>query len=126
MDTIEEEARQKVKEARKSAWNAFQEHMLKDREELNTIFSALIEENQKPDPLTSLQAQLTESKEILRNEIFTIARKALRLIKDSDSSASNKLREWISNGLAENRERIGSHLYSNSNMSALNVKESLP
>ncbi len=126
LDTIEEEARQKVKEARKSAWNAFQEPMLKDREELNTIFSALIEENQKPDQLTSLQAQLTESKEILRNEIFTIARKALRLIKDSDSTASNKLREWISNGLAENRERIGSHLYSNSNMSALNVKESLP
>ncbi|MFQ5334791.1 MAG: thiamine pyrophosphate-dependent enzyme, partial [Flavobacteriales bacterium] len=126
LDTIEDEAKQRVKEAKKAAWKAYQQPLLKEREEVNSILINLLEEGNSKIELEAIQKELMAGGDLMRKDIFSAARKAYRLLHLNPSPAVGELKQWIASGLNENRERYGSHLHSRSPQSALAVEEVEP
>ncbi|MCA1752310.1 MAG: transketolase, partial [Flavobacteriales bacterium] len=57
----------------------------------------------------------------VRKDVISTARKALRLLRGTDSEARSELSAWISSETEKNSERYSSHLYNESPRSALRV-----
>jgi pyruvate/2-oxoglutarate/acetoin dehydrogenase E1 component/TPP-dependent pyruvate/acetoin dehydrogenase alpha subunit len=115
LDAIEAQAKADARSGQKAAWKAFQDEIKAERDRVVGLieglggggFSAIAAE---------LKAELTPG----RKEILSAARRALYLAGNADTSA---LRNWVDRAMADNADRYGSHLYSESRNSCLNVPE---
>ena len=65
-------------------------------------------------------------KEPIRKDFYTTIKKVLRLIKNENLPAKPKLIEWLENEKITNHDRYSSHLYSESEFSAVKVKAVVP
>jgi len=112
LDAIEQEAKADVRAAQKAAWAAYQNEIKAERDEALGLIEAV-------DP--AIAAELKAEMNPGRKEILSAARRALVL--NEGAPAADDLRAWTVRSLEENRERYGSHLYSESAKSCLNVPE---
>lgn len=129
LDDIEKKALQRVKEAKRNAWNNFQKPIDKMRRD----FIEMVNVNQckcvKIDKIDQLVKELDRIGEPIVKDIASTGKKILRLICNncsSEKTLKKHLSEWLSNNLKENRIRYSSHLYSESEKSALKVQEIAP
>ncbi|MBK7382383.1 MAG: transketolase [Flavobacteriales bacterium] len=128
LDAIEAKAKSDAKDAQKAAWKAFQDEIKAERDEVLPMIEAI-------DP--SIAAELKAEMAPGRKEVISAARRALlwRSVmaaseppsRDSGSqpgmtdAPAMALRAWIANAMSANADRYGSHLYSESAKSCLNV-----
>ncbi len=126
LDEIEEECRQEVDMIRNRSWQAFQQPIKEDLDYICGILRALASEPEIAAELNKIEAQLSGIKIPLRRDIMVAVRKALIASRHSQHSARQKLLDWKSEAQAANEDRYASHLYSESTMSALNVREVKP
>jgi 2-oxoisovalerate dehydrogenase E1 component len=112
LDAIEQEAKADVRAAQKAAWAAYQNEIKAERDEALGLIEAV-------DP--AIAAELKAEMNPGRKEILSAARRALVL--NAGAPAANDLHAWTERALEENRERYGSHLYSESAQTCLNVPE---
>lgn len=118
LDGIENAAKEHVKEEKKAAWEAFQKEI---KEEVNAVNTLLIELG-----FDQLSKELKSNSEPLRKDALSIARKALVQCRYTNSEAKLKLQSWIHQQDALNYDRYNSHLYSESEYSALKVSPIAP
>ena len=64
--------------------------------------------------------------EPIRKDIFNVARKVLRMVREENSASKNAISSWIKQELDKNKERFSSHLYSQSKHSVLNSTRIAP
>ena len=120
MDRIEKEAKARAKAARDNAWKSFVGDMNTDHQSLLKILANATEVNAD---IEDLRRTLFETINPMRLDDAKAAKTAFRLIRDSDAPVRTELAAWIRRTAAENFERFSSHLYSQSEWSALKVEK---
>ena len=126
LEKIHNEAKDKVREAKKSAWKAFNLSMNNDLEDLLSILTLLAEES--PNGVF-IKKEIEELKKIIdpiRKDTLIVARKILRMVRAENSQSKNNLAAWISKNIDENFDRYSSYLYSESAKSALKINAVSP
>lgn len=122
VDSIEREAKQAAKEARDMAWKAFMQDIQKDQVFIAETITQAEGESTEKTGLEEIREELAKTINPTRLDTMRAARKALRLLRNEPHLASReKLADWIRNAEIANHERYSSHLYSESEESALKV-----
>ncbi|MGB9697203.1 MAG: alpha-ketoacid dehydrogenase subunit alpha/beta [Ignavibacteria bacterium] len=126
LTTIEEEAKNTAKKAQQEAWNEFGDPIKAERKQLISILSEIAVTSKNADKLKIISNELLNHPDIERRVTAQAGFDALITLKDEDSPAVQKLRNWYNDYLKENERRFSSHLYSESKWSAMNIKEVEP
>jgi pyruvate/2-oxoglutarate/acetoin dehydrogenase E1 component/TPP-dependent pyruvate/acetoin dehydrogenase alpha subunit len=123
LDAIEQQAKKDVRNAQKAAWNDFQGEINNERSTLLDILARLSEESSSGPAINTIHDTLSKTMDPIRKDLFSSARKSLRLLRSEDSAGRNLLIEWLKVETEKNTDRYSSNLYSESAQSALNVTE---
>jgi pyruvate/2-oxoglutarate/acetoin dehydrogenase E1 component/TPP-dependent pyruvate/acetoin dehydrogenase alpha subunit len=126
LDAIREEAKQHVRQEQKQAWADFRADIDKDVAVARTLISSLASEYSSNEQLQAIQTEFGKTIDPIRKDIFSFAKRALRTVRGQRSSSATTLSNWINELHAECEQRYSSHLYSESEWSALNVTEVKP
>lgn len=120
VDKIAKEAKVRAKAARDNAWKAFNEDMSGDHLSLLKILDEAIEINPEVE---EVKLNLNQVISPMRLDDAKAAKAAYRLIRNIDHPVRTALTEWIRRTAVENFDRYSSHLYSQSDYSALKVEK---
>jgi transketolase C-terminal domain/subunit len=126
LDAIEKEAKQTAREAKEKAWKAFNDDIQKDFKEVISILGRVCEQGSRKAELEEIKVQLQKTVNPIRVDCMKAAKKSLRLLRDDQVEARRELSEWVNRISKECEERYSSHLYSQSEQSALKVEEVKP
>jgi 2-oxoisovalerate dehydrogenase E1 component len=126
VDEIEKEAKLAARDAKDKAWKAFNVDIQKDFKEILEILNNAIEESKSKDELTEIKETLRTAVNPIRMDCLRAAKRSLRLLREEDIAARQELIAWIKEIETKNEERYSSHLYSESEQSALKVEEIAP
>ena len=121
LETIQNEAKEKVRLAKNTAWKSFNDSIKKDYSALIAILKSLADESPNGVFITKEIEGLEKTIEPIRKDIVSLARKVLRMVRAENSPAKIRLSEWISGNIKENFDRYSSHLHSESAKSALKI-----
>jgi 2-oxoisovalerate dehydrogenase E1 component len=121
VDAIEREAKQAAKEARDRSWKAFMDDVRKDQSIVTSILQRAIGESAQSEEVQLVHEELVKAINPTRMETMRAARRALRLMRNEKSELRNELIQWITNAEIDDYNRYSSHLFSQSDESALQV-----
>lgn len=123
--TIEQQAIERVKQARKNAWNNYIIPLVKKKEEFLQLVNVTNCNCAKTSKIEVIKQELKKMADPSRKDIISSAKKILRLICNQCSNPNNGLKNnvssWLAVELKDGSERYDSHLYSQSDESALLV-----
>ena len=122
LEAWEAEDRQLVESIRDEAWEAFQKPIREERQQVISIIDRIASASHHASELETLKQKLLRSPIALRREIFETVHQVLIVTRHESLPARQELIDWRNRQLQYNRERYGSHLYSQSSESALVVK----
>lgn len=126
LDAIELQAQKRVRDARRKAWNNFQQPILKKRDELVQLVQLTGCNCAKTAKIEAIKQDLARIGEPIRKDIVSSARKILRLIcnscSDPLSSLKTRVTEWLEQEMKDGSRRYSSHLYSESDSSAIKIQ----
>ncbi len=123
LNAIEKEAKATAKTAKDAAWMAFNKDIQQAQQSLTTILGKLQDTNEE---IKIIKEELDSTLNPLRLDAFRAAKRAARVLRGQESEARNELVAWIRKNEEDNWERFSSHLYSQSEQSALNVSAVFP
>jgi pyruvate/2-oxoglutarate/acetoin dehydrogenase E1 component/TPP-dependent pyruvate/acetoin dehydrogenase alpha subunit len=119
VEQIEKEAKARAKAAKEAAWKDFNDDIQRDQKELEEI---LVEAVTTEPATEEILNRLRKTINPLRMDGMKAARQALRLLRLQQTPARQRLIGWIQRNDLENTDRFNSHLYSQSEWSALKVE----
>ncbi len=130
LEIIESESIARVKQARKQAWNNFQKPIQVRQKEFLKIVDVTTCNCAKTDAIEKIKKDLGRIGEPITKDLVSSGKKILRLICDNCSNPNNSLKKnvtkWLVAEMKDNAERYNSHLYSDTEQSALKVKHIAP
>lgn len=118
LDAIQAKAKADARAAQKAAWAEYLAPINAERKEVIDLVAAL-----GVDGPESLAQELRSAMDPGRKDIMSTARRALTAASGTDNAAVEALRNWVDQANVANADRYGSHLYSQSAKSCLNVRE---
>ena len=122
LEIVEAEAKQVAKEARISAWNAYQQSMKGDFDEAVDLLQQAARHHSKSADLMAIREELRKTVTPLRRDAVSAVRKAIRLIRTDSGNARQGLRAWLKRTNNENEDRFSSYLYSQSPESPMRIE----
>ena len=130
VDEIEKDAIKRARQARKNAWTNYLKPIISKKEEFLNLVDITTCNCAQTIKIDSIKQELRKIGEPIYKDIISSARKILRLICNSCSNPHNSLKinvtNWLKNEMAEHERRYSSHLYSESDLSALNIQSAEP
>ena len=123
LDRLEKDEARQVISIRDAAWEAFNDPIKKDRDHVAALIDTLAQQSAQKDALLRIKSELLGIAYPLRRYNLEAAHKALLLAREEPNPALTALAEWCRKYDEENKERYGSHLYSETEDSALSVPE---
>lgn len=126
LDKIEEEAKQHVRDAKKAAWDAFNNEI---KQEINTVcayFDFIAAESENADEINTIKNELKTAIDPVRKEVISAVRKVLLATRFKSSNARENLKSWYKEAKKKNEDRYNSYLHSTSEHNALNVPAIAP
>ncbi|MFD2603025.1 alpha-ketoacid dehydrogenase subunit alpha/beta [Flavobacterium suzhouense] len=124
LDTIEEQIKKEVLEGKKAAWAAYVNPIKEEQKELLAVLNSIAAQSPNKVFIDKYVSELSAIKEPIRKDLLVTARKILRLIVKENGK--NILAQWITDYTEKTQPRYSSHLFSQSDKNALNIKEVLP
>lgn len=121
LDEIENEARKTAKDAKDAAWKAFISEIKDQQKEALGLLKDLAEESGQSE-ISDIASELKAAMNPLRLDNIKAVKKALRLVIKHEGEAKQKLINWLNAVNEEGHDRYSSHLYSESDESALKVE----
>ncbi len=123
---LEKEAKSKVKQARDNAWHAYHTEIKEDIDQALELIgkAALTSNNNKA--LQLLKSDLKDTLNPFKADIAKAIRKSFRYLTSTDSPEKARLVKWYQEKFKQYREEYSSHLYSESQDSALLTQEVKP
>ena len=119
LNALEKEAKATAKTAKDAAWKSFNEGIQSDQRNLDRILEQAAASHSS---IIEIREELNKTINPLRFDAIKAAKKASRLLIGSDDPIRKELSNWIELTASENKERFSSHLYSQSEWSALKVQ----
>lgn len=127
LDTIETEAAERARQARKKAWEHFTAPMRRQRDDFLRMADVSTCNCAKTQRIDAIKEELRMVGEPIWKDIMSSGKKILRLICDSCSNPENSLKKnvmaWRDIAMRKNEDNYGSHLHSESAYNALNINE---
>lgn len=124
VDAIEKEAKQSAKRARDRAWKAFADDIKTDQNFVLRILETAQKESEHASEIEEIKIELIKTINATRLDTMKAAKRVLRILREEKNLESrNQLVAWIQKSENENHERYSSHLYSESEESALKVEK---
>lgn len=124
LDQLERDAKKRVIEGKKAAWNAFVSSIKTEQNDLVMLLESIAESSKNKFYIRQFASDLKSIKEPIHKEVISIARKVLRLV--IGESGHYRLSKWIENYFARVQPKFSSHLHSESNKSYKNIEEVVP
>ncbi len=124
LDSIENNAVARAKEARLAAWNQYLAPIKAERERLVSTVKASKCPCKKQQRIDVIVEALEKLIEPTRKDIISSGKKVLRDVCttcDLKKPMKSELTEWFDEQMNVNKNRYGSHLYSESAQSAMNI-----
>jgi 2-oxoisovalerate dehydrogenase E1 component len=118
INELEREGKAAAKSAREAAWKEFNLDIQKAQGSLLAILDKAAREDAE---VNQIKEHLVKTNNPQRLDAVKAARKAARVLRNQDSETRSSLIDWIKNNEVKNQERYSSHLYSESEWSALKV-----
>lgn len=110
ISATEEKAKIFVRNAQKEAWNEFLDSIKPEQKKVIDLISALA--HHQPE-LAKIAAQLSATADAQRREVFSAARKAIRLSAKSNTPERNDLLTWYKDQEELSFDRYNSKLHTN-------------
>ena len=130
LNEIEQRATRRVRAARKNAWKHFISPLIEKRDQFVKMVETTSCHCASTDEIQDIKNSLKKIGEPIRKDIYSAARRILWKLCDSCSIPHDSLRvkitRWLKEELADSRQRYNSHLYSQSEWSALNIEPVAP
>ncbi|MFN8415365.1 MAG: thiamine pyrophosphate-dependent enzyme [Cytophagaceae bacterium] len=123
VEEIERNALQHVRESRVRAWENYLKSVKGDQQLAVDALKKLASESEHVSELLAMASHLEKEPNPYRSDSVKAMKKALRLTVHESSSTHEEIRAWVKRVAKENYERYNSYLYSQSEESALLVKE---
>lgn len=123
LDQIELESKATAKAAKNNAWKVFNASMKSDYDSALTVLEKAVLQSSHKQAIKEIKKVLETTLNPLRLDVVKAIKKAIRLMRNERISARQEAKEWMKKVTRENKERYGSHLYSESASSALKVQE---
>lgn len=121
LNEIEANAKKRARDAKKAAWSYFLEPIKHDLSAFLDLAKKAAAVSKQKSFIDKELNELSATPDALRKEIFTTARKVLRYLKNESSQEKNNLTNWLNSKANEHKDLFNSHLYSQSEQSALNI-----
>lgn len=126
LDAMEQETRLEVENIRRDAWQAYLAPIRDEVDEVNDIIEELMPYVDSAQELTDIQRRLKRIQNPNRKNVMQAVRDLLIALRHEEYTTRQVLIDWKEDQEEANRERYSSHLYSESQMSALNVESVEP
>lgn len=126
LETLEEEAKKEVREAKKEALNAQLEPIKKERTELVQILEKIAPLSEHKVSLDKVKRELIQLEEPIRKNILDTARRAIMYLKDENEEVKTSLQKWVINYKAQQKKKYNTHLYSELPNNATRIEAILP
>ncbi|MFA5418333.1 MAG: transketolase C-terminal domain-containing protein, partial [Bacteroidales bacterium] len=130
LDEIEKNATKRAREARKNAWNHFQQPLIDKKNEFLKLVDITTCNCAQTAAIDQIKKELQPIGEPIRKDIISSGKKILRLICNSCSNPNNSLKtnvtEWLHKEEEVSLRRFSSHLYSESKLAARKVTPVAP
>lgn len=121
LDSIYKEAKKTIREAKKRAWQIYQDSMIVDVKELLQIISRILSSSKYTNQILPLQKELASQTIFLRKDIVQTAKKVIHILHNEVSEGRNELLDWHERMKKANHLRYSSMLYNEYQDSSLNV-----
>ncbi len=126
LDIIDKAIKKEVRDGKKAAWDAYIKPIQAEQKEAVMVLNNLADSSANKVFISKIANDLSSIVEPIRKDIISACRKALRYVISDVSAEKTALQQWINSYIENNQPRYSSHLHSESNLSALNVKEVKP
>ncbi|GAB4143950.1 MAG: alpha-ketoacid dehydrogenase subunit alpha/beta [Bacteroidia bacterium] len=113
---IEKQAKDKVREERKAAWENFTTPIKAELREALTMLQELESESENGTFIAKIRESLAAAMDPGRKEIFSAVRSALRYVRHEELPSRTRLINWLHENNAANHHRYSSSLYSHTAM----------
>ncbi|WKW46858.1 thiamine pyrophosphate-dependent enzyme [Myroides sp. JBRI-B21084] len=124
LDVIDETLKKEVLAGKKAAWEAYLNPIKNDRSLLIDVLTNVATQSANKVFIEKAISDLNATKEPIRKDLLTTARKILRMI--IGENGQQLLAQWIQNYIDQIQPSFSSHLFSQSNKKAENIDEVLP
>lgn len=126
IQTIEQEAKQIVKEARKQAWEDYLNPLTELRNQAVSLLDSVLEVSPNK-AFAEAEINALKSKPIpIKKDTYSTVRKILRITRGENSPARAELVNWLKDRFEKENDIYSSHLNSQSEWSVLKVKNVAP
>lgn len=126
LDKIDAETKTEAKNQREAAWNEFSSEIKNELQEAKQLISEIASKSARKVTLLALVEDLNKTINPIRKDVISTVRKALVQLRTEPMSLRQPLLDWYQNQDLKNYDRYSSHLYSETELSALRVKEIRP
>ncbi|WP_203256819.1 alpha-ketoacid dehydrogenase subunit alpha/beta [Hyunsoonleella ulvae] len=123
---IERTIKREVKQQKNKAWNTFLAPIEKEKNELVSLMQGLSKSSTNGVFISKLKESLETINEPTRKDILSHGRKALRYVIGESTTESTILKNWINERFENVQNDFSSHLYCETDKSALHVTEVKP
>ncbi|MDY7395499.1 thiamine pyrophosphate-dependent enzyme [Aureibaculum sp. 2210JD6-5] len=123
---IEKTAKRDVSAAKRAAWAAYLQDIIKAQKEVVGLLDNLANQSENKPFILKLKKDLEIIKDPLKKDVLSTARKCLVYVRNENSRAKETLINWIKNYDKEQHLNYSTHLYSENENSATTVKEIKP
>ncbi len=123
---IESESVTRVKEARDNAWNAFREYLREDLETAGQLIENCASNSYRSADILAVKKEFETTIFATRSDALSAARKTYALLFQDNNWQKQELKVFIDRVAADCEDRYSSHLYSQSEWSAMKVAEVKP
>lgn len=120
---IENSIKNKVKQARKSAWKNYQKPIIEFRDEFNVFLEDFISKTNNEVELKILHNYINEKTELFYHDIINSARKTRNILIQNGISGIENFKVWINKSKDALQKKFSSHLYSEGLNSVYKVKK---
>jgi 2-oxoisovalerate dehydrogenase E1 component len=126
LDEIEENAKKYARDAKKAAWDAFNNEIKQELRTVSAYIDFIAAESENADKVNAIKNELSTAIDPVRKDVIAAVRKVLRATRFEDLDAKQQLQAWYKEAQEQNADRYNSHLHSQSAENALAVKAIAP
>jgi len=126
LEAIEKAAKKEVSSQKREAWTEFLADLNQSATAVQPLLDTLATESSNGAFIKKIADDLRSEMNPIRKDVISAAKKALRHMRSESSATKTELINWLNQSAVTNEDRYSSHLYSQSDQSAMNVTAIAP
>lgn len=126
LDEIEENTKKYVRDAKKAAWDAFNNEIKQELRTVSAYIDFIAAESENATQVNAVKNELAAAIDPVRKDVIAAVRKVLRATRFEELNAKQQLQTWYKEAQEKNADRYNSYLHSQSVQNALAVKAVAP